>query len=732
MGLEAWPPTEPHDHGRRRTVSAASAPDVSLVLNIHNESGYLRRTLMSLEAATRYAQAQGITVELVAVLDRASPPTSDWIRAYDFRAFDTHQVCAVDNGSLGLSRNDGIALARGQYVGLCDADDLVSYDFYAEHYALARAAGRKTILVPQYCFAFGDNAHIGEFFGTDRVSTLAFFGYHPYISRIFAHRSLFELLQVRDVRLTDGFAYEDWHFHCEAIAHGYRFATVKGVVFYYRQRRHSLLRQADARSNRRIPFSRFHEPDSFLKTCAEDYAKFVMDGHTPPSHSVSESFLASGRSVEVTRAANEIDPAIDISRIGELPVYSNLSGDVGLGAKYYKLCQRISGLRFTDVVLLSRRAARTTEVDRYIFSVLDGIKELHPEATFLVLTAQPSDGDHRLPTLPEGSVWLDLARYSDGCDEEDVYTLALRIMQGVSQDGRLHIAPSQFAVGFFRRYGRLVGNVRYYYRFFDPVLRRHGLWFKDGDAFDFLSECGEHLHVIVTSNDAIAGHDRARLDALSSKIHTLYARCDAAAETARTGRTRRFLWVSPPDAQCRPDLLPAVALRLHQQIPDARLDVFHQAADGRDIAHLCASHQNLVFGGECTALQVLQPDRYDALLYFPTADGLPHVILQALALGLLVVAPDVGGIREAVTSDTGFLVENVADEPGLVDAIIRAVAQASDADAAPQRRAMREAGRALIGTRHTRDVFLARLSELLRLNGETGAPVQRVGASPRP
>jgi glycosyltransferase involved in cell wall biosynthesis len=106
--------------------------------------------------------------------------------------------------------------------------------------------------------------------------------------------------------------------------------------------------------------------------------------------------------------------------------------------------------------------------------------------------------------------------------------------------------------------------------------------------------------------------------------------------------------------------------------------------------------------------------------------------LQALALGLLVVAPDVGGIREAVTSDTGFLVENVADEPGLVDAIVRAVAQASDADADPQRRAIREAGRALIGRRHTRDVFLARLSELLRLNGETGAPVQHVGASPRP
>ena len=42
---------------------------VSIVLNLHNEARYLRRTMRSLEEAVRFAQRYVITFELVAVLD---------------------------------------------------------------------------------------------------------------------------------------------------------------------------------------------------------------------------------------------------------------------------------------------------------------------------------------------------------------------------------------------------------------------------------------------------------------------------------------------------------------------------------------------------------------------------------------------------------------------------------------------------------------------------------------
>ena len=49
--------------------------DVSVVPTLHREGKYLARTLRSLSEAAAFARTQGITVELVAVQDRADHAT---------------------------------------------------------------------------------------------------------------------------------------------------------------------------------------------------------------------------------------------------------------------------------------------------------------------------------------------------------------------------------------------------------------------------------------------------------------------------------------------------------------------------------------------------------------------------------------------------------------------------------------------------------------------------------
>ena len=204
-------------------LPSARSPEVSIILNLHNETRFLRRTMMSIGEAVGYAAPYGIRCEIVCVLDRPDPSTRAWIEACDFSRYANYTVIEVDNGSLGLSRNAGIARARGGYIWLCDADDLISYNMLSGLFQTSVAAGPKTIVIPEFLCAFGANFHLSRYFGTDKASKLLLFHMHPFISRIFAHRSLFDALQFSDARLSRGFAYEDWHFNCEALALGYEF-----------------------------------------------------------------------------------------------------------------------------------------------------------------------------------------------------------------------------------------------------------------------------------------------------------------------------------------------------------------------------------------------------------------------------------------------------------------------------------------------------------------------------
>jgi len=75
-------------------------------------------------------------------------------------------------------------------------------------------------------------------------------------------------------------------------------------------------------------------------------------------------------------------------------------------------------------------------------------------------------------------------------------------------------------------------------------------------------------------------------------------------------------------------------------------------------------------------------------------DGVPNILLEAMALGVPVVATDAGSLSEVLTSNTGFVAP-----AGDVDALSEAIAEALDHPEQTRRRA--RAGRDLVAQRHT-------------------------------
>lgn len=110
-------------------------PHISLIIPVHNAEPFLDRCLESAAAQTEPA------LEIICVDDAstdASGAMLDARAAADSRFRVVHRPV---NGGESAARNQGVALARGEYLAFLDHDDMLEPDACRLLYAAAREAG---------------------------------------------------------------------------------------------------------------------------------------------------------------------------------------------------------------------------------------------------------------------------------------------------------------------------------------------------------------------------------------------------------------------------------------------------------------------------------------------------------------------------------------------------------------------------------------------------------------
>ncbi|MGO4707145.1 hypothetical protein AB4072_15380 [Microvirga sp. 2MCAF38] len=467
---------------------------------------------MALSEAADFARSQGIGVELVAVLDRTDSATKSAFENSDLAAFAAVQALYVDLGSVSLARNEGCSVARGRYFEIADGDDIIPFSNIARMYFEAERLGEQAIIVPQILMGFGKNYHVVEYFNQDEIFAPALIKYHLFTSKIFFPRSLFEVLQYKDVPLSNGYAYEDWHFNCEAIGLGFKFKVAENTILFYRQRQNSRNHEADRISARQIPPSRLFTPKTYLRIFNDAISQFKESAelYRSGSSKIRGKKILEDQDIRLAMSrANAIEPAIELGRYywDCQGYFSTIHVPPEIGVDYYTLCELVGADTFTEVVFLPDRLKNLQ--DTAIFAPLRDSKDATSNSRILVFFESSSIAPEWVENLPPFVTPINLRVLFPKQSSEDLELMCLKIIQSCAPSARLHVSSMGFAGNFVTRFSALLNEFKIiYYQLIQELKSDSMLPFVEPTEFTFVAENLEIFDSIVGPNGNLQALDR--------------------------------------------------------------------------------------------------------------------------------------------------------------------------------------------------------------------------------
>lgn len=643
--------------------------DVTIILNVHRESLFLVPTLHSLDECAIYAQEHGLNIELVIVFDRTDSVTIETFDNIILSGFSNTQKIFVDVGSLGLARNAGIEKAQGEYIWTADADDLVSKNCIFSFMSLAEThKDREFVIFVEYYIAFSDNYHNVRYFDSDILCAGDFAFQHPYVSRLFAHKSIFSRFTYHDLRLTSGFAFEDWDINAKLFNENVEFLVAEDTIIFYRQRENSLLKLANQISANIIPHSRLFDLDSFLSHM-ESFRKrvgnieeFMKKRQEIFKESITNRIFSSPKLIEFIIDANRLEPEVDLRQISNAPDYYPIPYNIKhWGIQLENFYKMIGYDDFTDILLLPWLNPGGAE--KYILQILDSLLNSGHMKRLLVISGEPSQSHTWINHLPSNAVFVDLYNSFPTLNNEEQTLMLIRALLAVhSPNARLHLKASPFAHRTMDKFGIILSNKFkiIYYRFTNDTYIWNNYNFYDDWSIKFLRKHLHQIDKVISDCNKIKFDDTKLFGALTKKYQVVYAQAEIMKNISiKKEPTFKLLWASRLCYQKRTEILPYIIKAIHHLLPQISIDIYG-AIEG-DYEYL-SNISGLNIKGEFDGFDELQVEQYDAFVYTSYFDGLPNIILEAMSRGMVVIAPDIGGISEVIEDGkTGYLIQNHSD-----------------------------------------------------------------------
>jgi len=330
--------------------------------------------------------------------------------------------------------------------------------------------------------------------------------------------------------------------------------------------------------------------------------------------------------------------------------------------------------------------------EKYILNIMDELCRQNPLEPLLMIVDSNYSGLTWEENLPIGVDYIDLAILCQHMPLDKRYEQAFHLAQAVSgENAQWHFQPTDLLSHLSTLHRQeLKKRQIIFYHFCNNVKYKGNQAYVSDKICRKIAEHHDLITKIISDNQSMLTQDehflaKKGIDA-AQKFTCLYTKAEILIPLAdippdAPWHAPRIFWASRLDRQKRLSLISPIGKKIREQLPGHIMNLYGYSAFGHDF-HPEESPPSVKFHGAFNGLASLDIKPCDILLYTSHMDGLPNVILEAISLGAVVIAPDVGGIGEMIKNkETGILLPNIEDDEEMAELYIHALKKLLEDDA---------------------------------------------------
>lgn len=209
-----------------------SKSNVTVIIPCYNDGLYIEKAVNSILSQTLPAD------EIIIVDDGSEKATKEVLKSF---THDTIKILTQENQGLSKARNNGIALAKTDYILTLDADDFFEPSFIEKAVRILNNDATVGIVSCGFRTFNKISYELKKIYTKDSVLEDFLFGNRCLSGSMFRKVCWSE---VGGYDESMNYGYEDWEFWISVTSHGWKMQAIGEILYNYRKKETSMLKTA--------------------------------------------------------------------------------------------------------------------------------------------------------------------------------------------------------------------------------------------------------------------------------------------------------------------------------------------------------------------------------------------------------------------------------------------------------------------------------------------------------